>query len=211
MSWKLNLFFSADNVSESTLPVWNSRVVLYSSGRVQWTPTFNFVASCNLNFDGYPYDVHECPIAVGPWSYNHRELKFSVYSDIPDIWMTFNDTKTVVSGWELLGVKLRVGWWEPFNQTFVWKQPEEDDTSYYFPIVELTPKLKRHIPYFRVTAIFPSVAFSILTILSFVISNLQNRALVLVISLILQIIFADDLLRILPPTTNNVPYIGINF
>uniref|UniRef100_A0A915KTK9 Neurotransmitter-gated ion-channel ligand-binding domain-containing protein n=1 Tax=Romanomermis culicivorax TaxID=13658 RepID=A0A915KTK9_ROMCU len=66
---------------QSTFSSQLSKVFINANGLVVWYPSFRLYVSCNMDFSAFPYDSHECPIIVAPWSSRWRTLQQLVASN----------------------------------------------------------------------------------------------------------------------------------
>lgn len=122
--------------------------------------------------------------------------------------LAWNSSKTIVSGWELLSTQTNVTYWNAMNKVRMDIKPPEDQWAQAFTEINVWLKLRRHAPYFGVVVLLPAVMTSFFTLASFwTISTVQGIT-VLLINLIVQAVFTDDLLHKIPPSTAGVPRIG---
>uniref|UniRef100_A0A915IM34 Neurotransmitter-gated ion-channel ligand-binding domain-containing protein n=1 Tax=Romanomermis culicivorax TaxID=13658 RepID=A0A915IM34_ROMCU len=153
---------------------------------------------------------------------SHTELEIELFHEKPEVFLSFNETKSVVGGWTLESAATRLGYWNALNRQMSYTKPKQfkiEDLSlmnassadvimqHYFPFVELTPRMKRFSNYFSVTIKMPVVVSSLINIFAFLIPDFATKMTILIGNLLLQFCFMDDLMNILPYTTDSIPAI----
>lgn len=54
------------------------RTIVYNSGTVLYVPPSRFESLCTFNMQNWPYDVHQCMIKLGSWTYSNLEIELNL-------------------------------------------------------------------------------------------------------------------------------------
>jgi len=80
---------------------------------------------------------------------------------------------------------------------------------YTVPVIEMRIVLKRNNVYFTCCCIVPTLLTSLVTMVAMVpLLKLKNALILLLVNFLLQALYIDDLLEMLPPTLDILPDIG---
>ncbi|VDL61889.1 unnamed protein product [Hymenolepis diminuta] len=63
-----------------------TKAIIYYNGTIRWTPPAIFKSSCPINVQYFPYDIQECFMKFGSWTYNGHQvsLKHITQKRIPE-------------------------------------------------------------------------------------------------------------------------------
>lgn len=157
------LHFSADEIWQPDLTVYNSaeanivehyaktNKIVYSSGNVLWVPTAKFETYCAMDLKLWPFDVQNCSIKIGSWTYSGHQIDLQIADSAADITEYYHEN----SEWKIL------------------KTGTERHTKYYAccpdPYIDLTFNLliQRRSPMFKAIVITPAIVVVFMTLASF--------------------------------------------
>jgi len=90
-----------NNVGSAQVETWqkNTMLTIEHDGTVHWSPPVKYVASCPVDMTEYPFDVQECEMVFGSWSYDVTQLDVNFLYSKPEIEL---DQYNKNSEWELL-------------------------------------------------------------------------------------------------------------
>lgn len=145
---------------------------------------------------------------MGSWSYTLKEVEIIPYSKEAGTVLVWNATKTIVSGWELMNTRVNVTYWNAYNKARTDTKPSEDQYQQSFTEMNVWLQLRRHAPYFGVLVLLPAVMSSFFTLAAFWTVTAVQGVSVLLVNILVQAVFTDDLLQKIPPSTGGIPRIG---
>ena len=58
------------------LHTFDALAVIYSSGEVLWIPPARLTSMCKLDMTYFPFDVQECKIKIGSWTYDGNQVGY---------------------------------------------------------------------------------------------------------------------------------------
>jgi len=62
--------------------------VVQHDGSVLWIPTALFMSTCQIDITNFPFDVQECNLKFGSWTYDGYKLDISFYNDREEVCIT---------------------------------------------------------------------------------------------------------------------------
>ncbi|XP_078577207.1 neuronal acetylcholine receptor subunit alpha-10-like isoform X2 [Branchiostoma floridae x Branchiostoma japonicum] len=178
----------------SELP--DTNAIVRSNGEVLWTYPITLHSTCVLDIARFPFDVQNCPLKFGSWTYDSLNLKLVNISTTGNI-----DYFAANGEWELLSFDLEVNEVEySCCPGIPW-----DDMTY-------TITLQRRPKFFILYLVAPSVTFSLLAVWGFWLPPESGERLSLCINLLLALIFLQQgVAAYLPDTATNIPLIDVFF
>ena len=127
-------------------------VLVSNDGSVNWIPAAIFKSTCEIDITNFPFDVQECKLKFGSWTYDGFKLDVSFIENKEEIdiheYMESNE-------WELVD------------------HPAKKNTKYYSglaePYVDLTfcLRIKRVAVFYNYILVLPCVLLSSLTLVIF--------------------------------------------
>ncbi|VDN35273.1 unnamed protein product [Cylicostephanus goldi] len=51
-----------------------TKAEVYHDGRVTWIPPVVYHSFCPINIEWYPYDIQQCELKFGSWTYSGTQL-----------------------------------------------------------------------------------------------------------------------------------------
>ncbi|KAM7537482.1 hypothetical protein Aperf_G00000073625 [Anoplocephala perfoliata] len=183
-----------------------TKAIVFYNGTVRWTPPAIFKSSCPINVQYFPYDIQECFMKFGSWTYNGRQvsLKHITQKRIPehegnvhiDHAINLKDFYPSVE-FELLQVSAI--------------RRAEYYTCCADPFIDVTFKLalRRKTLFYTINLIIPCVGIAFLTILVFYLPSQSGGKIALSINVLLGLsVFLFLLTESIPPTGLAMPLIG---
>jgi len=163
-------------------------VVVSSNGHVTWRPPAVFKSLCKMEVAFFPFDLQQCEMIFSSINYDRLEVKLQ-----PAFQNGQLDKNIKENGeWDILGISA---------VTYLTKK-EQFTISYRF-------ELKRKSLFYIIYLIIPSVAITFLAVFTFVLPSDSGEKMTLVISCLLSLtVFILLLLKIVPPTSMNIPLIN---
>ncbi|XP_024153016.1 acetylcholine receptor subunit alpha [Oryzias melastigma] len=173
--------------------VHETKVLLEYSGKITWNPPAIFKSYCEIIVLHFPFDLQNCSMKLGIWSYNGRLVVIDPENDRPDL------SNFMESGeWVLKDARC---WKHQVTYQCCGSTPYLDIT-YHFLMLRLPL-------YFIVNVIIPCLLFSFLTGLVFYLPTDSGEKMTLSISVLLSLtVFLLVIVELIPSTSSAVPLIG---
>lgn len=188
---------------------YTEQIWVHNDGRIIYFPMFVLKATCLFDYSEYPYDIQQCPLILGSWSYTLRDLDvIPAVKEFVHMSLSFNDTKTVVSNWQVLQMNSAINYWDAYNRERADTKPPETSYSVVFPEFYIWIKIKRFAPYFGAVVLMPTVMTSFFTMAAYWTRSSTAGVMLLMVNIMVQAVFTDDLIQKLPPSNGSVPRIG---
>uniref|UniRef100_A0A8C0HYJ9 Cholinergic receptor nicotinic alpha 7 subunit n=1 Tax=Balaenoptera musculus TaxID=9771 RepID=A0A8C0HYJ9_BALMU len=186
--WKpdILLYNSADERFDATF---HTNVLVNSSGHCQYLPPGIFKSSCYIDVRWFPFDVQQCKLKFGSWSYGGWSL---------DLQMQEADISGYIPNgeWDLVGVPGKRS--EKFYECC--KEP--------YPDVTFTVTIRRRTLYYGLNLLIPCVLISALALLVFLLPADSGEKISLGITVLLSLtVFMLLVAEIMPATSDSVPLI----
>ncbi|XP_043931496.1 acetylcholine receptor subunit alpha [Protopterus annectens] len=173
--------------------VQETRVLLEYTGMVTWTPPAIFKSYCEIIVTHFPFDLQNCSMKLGTWTYDGTKVVINPESDRPDLSSFMESGEWVMKDYR--------GWKHRVIYACCQDTPYLDIT-YHF--------LMQRLPlYFIVNVIIPCLLFSFLTGLVFYLPTDSGEKMTLSISVLLSLtVFLLVIVELIPSTSSAVPLIG---
>ncbi|XP_004405542.1 PREDICTED: neuronal acetylcholine receptor subunit alpha-7 [Odobenus rosmarus divergens] len=190
--WKpdILLYNSADERFDATF---HTNVLVNSSGHCQYLPPGIFKSSCYIDVRWFPFDVQQCKLKFGSWSYGGWSL---------DLQMQEADISGYIPNgeWDLVGIPGKRS--EKFYECC--KEP--------YPDVTFTVTIRRRTLYYGLNLLIPCVLISALALLVFLLPADSGEKISLGITVLLSLtVFMLLVAEIMPATSDSVPLIAQYF
>ncbi|XP_007459955.1 PREDICTED: neuronal acetylcholine receptor subunit alpha-7-like [Lipotes vexillifer] len=190
--WKpdILLYNSADERFDATF---HTNVLVNSSGHCQYLPPGIFKSSCYIDVRWFPFDVQQCKLKFGSWSYGGWSL---------DLQMQDADISGYIPNgeWDLVGIPGKRS--EKFYECC--KEP--------YPDVTFTITIRRRTLYYGLNLLIPCVLISALALLVFLLPADSGEKISLGITVLLSLtVFMLLVAEIMPATSDSVPLIAQYF
>ncbi|KAL6072047.1 hypothetical protein STEG23_002096, partial [Scotinomys teguina] len=190
--WKpdILLYNSADERFDATF---HTNVLVNASGHCQYLPPGIFKSSCYIDVRWFPFDVQQCKLKFGSWSYGGWSL---------DLQMQEADISSYIPNgeWDLMGIPGKRN--EKFYECC--KEP--------YPDVTYTVTMRRRTLYYGLNLLIPCVLISALALLVFLLPADSGEKISLGITVLLSLtVFMLLVAEIMPATSDSVPLIAQYF
>ncbi|KAM9365541.1 acetylcholine receptor subunit alpha-like [Pholidichthys leucotaenia] len=190
--WKPDLVLYNNADGEFAI-IHDTKVLLEYTGKITWNPPAIFKSYCEIVVLHFPFDLQNCTMKLGTWTYDGLLVVINPESEKPDL------SNFMESGeWELkdyTALKHYVDYACCPGVPYL-------DITYHFLMLRL-PR------YFIVNVIIPCLLFSFLTVLVFYLPTDSGEKMTLSISVLLSLtVFLLVIVELIPSTSSAVPLIG---
>ncbi|VDL69795.1 unnamed protein product [Nippostrongylus brasiliensis] len=176
-----DLRFNADPQFDSTF---QSNLLVYPDGMVNWMPPGIFRISCKIAVAWFPFDIQQCFMKFGSWTFDGSKLDLDVDDNGFDISET--SAKRNIQHYECCV--------EP-----------------YYDVV-FTFVIRRRVLYYAFNLILPCILITMLTLIGFTLPPDAGEKMSLQITIMLSIcIFQNYVAEMSPPTSEALPFLGAFF
>ncbi|XP_049591881.1 acetylcholine receptor subunit alpha [Syngnathus scovelli] len=190
--WKPDLVLY-NNADGDFAIIHETKVLLEHTGKITWNPPAIFKSYCEIIVLHFPFDLQNCSMKLGTWTYDGLLVVINQESDRPDL------SNFMESGeWVLKDYR---SWKHWVTYTCCPDKPYLDIT-YHFLMLRLPL-------YYIVNVIVPCMLFSFLTGLVFYLPTDSGEKMTLSISVLLSLtVFLLVIVELIPSTSSAVPLIG---
>ncbi|GAB6031196.1 hypothetical protein CHUAL_009016 [Chamberlinius hualienensis] len=178
-----------------------TKAILHSDGKVTWKPPAIYKSSCEMNVQYFPFDVQNCSMKFGSWTYDGYMVDLKHLDEIVN-------SKNIDIGIDLTKFSMSVEW-------DVMSVPAIRNEKFYsccdtpYPDITFNIVLRRKSLFYTVNLIIPCVGISFLSVLVFYLPSDSGEKVSLCISILLSLtVFFLLLAEIIPPTSLAVPLLG---
>ncbi|XP_056147729.1 acetylcholine receptor subunit alpha-like [Lampris incognitus] len=170
-----------------------TKVLLEHTGMIIWNPPAIFKSYCEIIVLHFPFDLQNCSMKLGTWTYDGLLVVINPDSDRPDL------SNFMESGeWVLKDYRS----WKHWVYYTCCPDTPYLDITYHFLMLRLPL-------YFIVNVIIPCMLFSFLTGLVFYLPTDSGEKMTLSISVLLSLtVFLLVIVELIPSTSSAVPLIG---
>ncbi|KAI9519636.1 Acetylcholine receptor subunit alpha [Dissostichus eleginoides] len=170
-----------------------TKVLLEHTGIIIWNPPAIFKSYCEIIVLHFPFDLQNCSMKLGTWTYDGLLVVINQDSDRPDL------SNFMESGeWVLKDYRS----WKHWVYYTCCPNTPYLDITYHFLMLRLPL-------YFIVNVIIPCMLFSFLTGLVFYLPTDSGEKMTLSISVLLSLtVFLLVIVELIPSTSSAVPLIG---
>lgn len=154
---------------------------IQSDGRVEYGPGALINAKCPMDFSKFPYDSQSCTLQFVPWGYPSYAMLLSPLSGSVRL-----DYFTPQSDWKLIE-----------SNAFAVQE------SYEYSMFFIEVKIKRESLYFTIMIVLPTLLFSLLNPLVFVLPNASGERVSLSVTILLSYTIFLTLVSSSIPTSSN--------
>ncbi|TWW80823.1 Acetylcholine receptor subunit alpha [Takifugu flavidus] len=173
--------------------VHETKVLLEHTGMITWNPPAIFKSYCEIIVLHFPFDLQNCSMKLGTWTYDGNLVVVNPDSDRPDLSNFMESGEWVMKDFR--------GWKHWVYYACCPDTPYLDIT-YHFLMLRLPL-------YFIVNVIIPCMLFSFLTGLVFYLPTDSGEKMTLSISVLLSLtVFLLVIVELIPSTSSAVPLIG---
>uniref|UniRef100_A0A665TSU1 Acetylcholine receptor subunit alpha n=1 Tax=Echeneis naucrates TaxID=173247 RepID=A0A665TSU1_ECHNA len=190
--WKPDLVLY-NNADGDFAIIHETKVLLEHTGKITWNPPAIFKSYCEIIVLHFPFDLQNCSMKLGTWTYDGLLVVINPDSDRPDL------SNFMESGeWVLKDYRS----WKHWVYYTCCPDTPYLDITYHFLMLRLPL-------YFIVNVIIPCMLFSFLTGLVFYLPTDSGEKMTLSISVLLSLtVFLLVIVELIPSTSSAVPLIG---
>ncbi|KAM9847980.1 acetylcholine receptor subunit alpha [Aulostomus maculatus] len=190
--WKPDLVLY-NNADGDFAIIHETKVLLEHNGKITWNPPAIFKSYCEIIVLHFPFDLQNCSMKLGTWTYDGLLVVINPDSDRPDL------SNFMESGeWVLKDYRS----WKHWVYYTCCPDTPYLDITYHFLMLRLPL-------YFIVNVIIPCMLFSFLTGLVFYLPTDSGEKMTLSISVLLSLtVFLLVIVELIPSTSSAVPLIG---
>ncbi|XP_062422492.1 acetylcholine receptor subunit alpha [Pungitius pungitius] len=190
--WKPDLVLY-NNADGDFAIIHQTKVLLEHTGMITWNPPAIFKSYCEIIVLHFPFDLQNCSMKLGTWTYDGLLVVINPDSDRPDL------SNFMESGeWVLKDYRS----WKHWVYYTCCPDTPYLDITYHFLMLRLPL-------YFIVNVIIPCMLFSFLTGLVFYLPTDSGEKMTLSISVLLSLtVFLLVIVELIPSTSSAVPLIG---
>lgn len=169
-------------------------IIVNHKGDCRWQAPATILSQCRMNVANFPFDIQNCRITFGSWTYALNEINISAKENYTDL------NKFIPNGeWEVLSA--------PLVRTQV-----QYDGNISYPDVTLHLRIRRQPMYYTLNLIVPCTVISLLAFLSFLLPTNHGERISLVITVLLAMsVYMLIVSSTLPQTSDAIPIIGTYF
>ncbi|XP_039613608.1 acetylcholine receptor subunit alpha [Polypterus senegalus] len=173
--------------------VHETKVLLEHSGKITWTPPAIFKSYCEIIVTHFPFDLQNCSMKLGTWTYDGTCVVINPENDRPDLSNFMESGEWVMKDYRS---------WKHWVYYSCCPDTPYLDITYHFLMLRLPL-------YFIVNVIIPCLLFSFLTGLVFYLPTDSGEKMTLSISVLLSLtVFLLVIVELIPSTSSAVPLIG---
>ncbi|KAM8858195.1 acetylcholine receptor subunit alpha [Synchiropus picturatus] len=173
--------------------VHETKVLLEHTGMITWNPPAIFKSYCEITVLHFPFDLQNCSMKLGTWTYDGKLVVVNPDSDRPDLSHFMESGEWVMKDFRS---------WKHWVYYACCPDTPYLDITYHFLMLRLPL-------YFIVNVIIPCMLFSFLTGLVFYLPTDSGEKMTLSISVLLSLtVFLLVIVELIPSTSSAVPLIG---
>ncbi|CAI5447835.1 unnamed protein product [Caenorhabditis angaria] len=186
------MYNSADPQFDSRYP---SNLLVYPNGLVNWMPPGLYRLSCKIQVVWFPFDVQECWMKFGSWTFDGTKLDLDIDEN------GFDTSSYMQNGeWTLESTDFK----RNIQQYQCCVEP-------YYDIVFVFV-IRRRALYYAFNLILPCILITMLTLVGFTFPPDAGEKMSLQITIMLSIcIFQNYVAELSPPTSEAVPFLSAFF
>ncbi|XP_051986274.1 acetylcholine receptor subunit alpha [Xyrauchen texanus] len=190
--WKPDLVLY-NNADGDFAIVHETKVLLEYTGMITWTPPAIFKSYCEIVVLHFPFDLQNCSMKLGTWTYDGNLVIINPDNDRPDLSNFMESGEWVMKDYRN---------WKHWVYYACCPDTPYLDITYHFLLLRLPL-------YFIVNVIIPCMLFSFLTGLVFYLPTDSGEKMTLSISVLLSLtVFLLVIVELIPSTSSAVPLIG---
>ncbi|XP_060732536.1 acetylcholine receptor subunit alpha-like [Tachysurus vachellii] len=173
--------------------VHETKVLLEYTGMITWNPPAIFKSYCEIIVLHFPFDLQNCSMKLGTWTFDGNLVAINPDSDRPDLSNFMESGEWVMKDYRS---------WKHWVYYACCQDTPYLDITYHFLLLRLPL-------YFIVNVIIPCVLFSFLTGLVFYLPTDSGEKMTLSISVLLSLtVFLLVIVELIPSTSSAVPLIA---
>ncbi|XP_032088317.1 neuronal acetylcholine receptor subunit alpha-5 [Thamnophis elegans] len=180
------LYDNADGHFEGT----STKAIVKHDGTIVWTPPANFKSSCTIDVTYFPFDLQNCSMKFGSWTYDGSQVDIILVDEEVDKRDFFDN-----------------GEWEIVTATGI--RRNRTDGSCWYPFITYSFIIRRLPLFYTLFLIVPCIGLSFLTILVFYLPAYEGEKISLCTSVLVSLtVFLLVIEEIIPSSSKVIPLIG---
>ncbi|KAL5004965.1 hypothetical protein ScPMuIL_018421 [Solemya velum] len=186
-----------------------TKATVYYSGKIIWLPPAIYKSYCPIDVEYFPFDMQECFMKFGSWTYDGLEVDLRHVCDERGIVVNKETEEMMILG----GIDLKDFYpsveWDVINVTARRKIKYYPCCPEPYPDITFHITIRRRTLFYTMNLITPCISISCLTVLVFYLPSDSGEKITLSISILLALtVFFLLLSDINPPTSFVIPLIG---
>ncbi|XP_056389622.1 acetylcholine receptor subunit alpha-1-A-like [Hyla sarda] len=211
LKWDPSQYGGIEKIRILSGDIWRADLVLYNNadgdfaivqetkalvdytGKIVWNPPAIFKSYCEMMVTHFPFDLQNCSMKLGTWTYDGSKVIINPESDRPDMNSFMESGEWFMKDYQC---------WKHYVLYDCCPDKPYLDITYHF--------LLQRLPlYFVVNVIIPCLLFSFLTGLVFYLPTGSGEKITLSVSVLLSLtVFLLVIVELIPSTSSAVPLIG---
>ena len=195
LTWIPCLLFISSVDEEHILEQEESRILVFSDGRISWSRPTNMEFACKMSLTAFPFDRQNCTLRYGSWSYDDSRV----------VLRTPKDGKN--AAFDVTSEFHKNGEWKIGSIDVIHKLVEYTSGSWtevFFSLV-----IERKPSFFVNMLLIPYFVISCLSSLVFIVQPESGEKISLAITTLLAlVVFNEYVENIVPPSADNFPLLG---
>ncbi|KAJ6664159.1 hypothetical protein lerEdw1_008375 [Lerista edwardsae] len=180
------LYDNADGRFEGTA----TKTVVKHDGTIAWTPPANYKSSCTIDVTYFPFDMQNCSMKFGSWTYDGSQVDIILVDDEVDKRDFFDN-----------------GEWEIVKATGI--RGNRTDGCCWYPFITYSFIIRRLPLFYTLFLIIPCIGLSFLTVLVFYLPSYEGEKISLCTSVLVSLtVFLLVIEEIIPSSSKVIPLIG---
>ncbi|KAL7980376.1 hypothetical protein Chor_014705 [Crotalus horridus] len=180
------LYDNADGHFEGT----STKAIVKHDGTIVWTPPANFKSSCTIDVTYFPFDLQNCSMKFGSWTYDGSQVDIMLVDEEVDKRDFFDN-----------------GEWEIVTATGI--RRNRTDGSCWYPFITYSFIIRRLPLFYTLFLIVPCIGLSFLTVLVFYLPAYEGEKISLCTSVLVSLtVFLLVIEEIIPSSSKVIPLIG---
>ncbi|XP_052101770.1 acetylcholine receptor subunit alpha-like 1 isoform X1 [Mytilus californianus] len=185
-----------------------TKATVHFDGKIIWEPPVIYKSYCPIDVEYFPFDMQECFMKFGSWTYDGHELDLQHICDAQAVYNEETKEKVITWGIDIKDFYPNVEW-DIINVTARRKEKFYPCCPEPYPDITFNITLRRRTLFYSLNLIMPCVSISCLTVLVFYLPSDSGEKITLSISILLALtVFFLLLSDINPPTSFVIPLIG---
>ncbi|XP_061451065.1 LOW QUALITY PROTEIN: neuronal acetylcholine receptor subunit alpha-5 [Rhineura floridana] len=161
---EIALYDNADGRFEGT----STKTVLKHDGTVAWNPPANYKSSCTIDVTYFPFDLQNCSMKFGSWTYDGSQVDIILVDDEVDKRVFFDN-----------------GEWEIVTATGI--RGNRTDGCCWYPFITYSFIIRRLPLFYTLFLIIPCIGLSFLTVLVFYLPSYEGEKISLCTSVLVSL------------------------
>jgi len=84
-----------------------TKATIKHTGEVEWEPPAIYKSQCDIDVEFFPFDVQECKMKFGVWTYSGKLVRFITYTTELETWVRRNTASDPLALRDLRSFEIR--------------------------------------------------------------------------------------------------------